>query len=345
MTSVLMRNDERNLAIQSFGYTEREAAFLCLAALHGGYFLRRQYNAFLGCQRGGNADRLIEKGVLQGHVRVHESANRTQIYHVGAKPFFAAIGEEDNRNRRWHQPYPVKTKLMGLDFVLAHRQHHYLATEAEKLDYFAGTLGLNRSYLPQRIYRSRYGRNITTRYFVDKFPLFLSGASSAPSPVVGFCYVDGSTGKPSGFDTYLLQYKDLFGRLDGFGIIYMAGDERMFPKAERIFGRVCGNGAQTIPVPRDRDIVRLREHFRARDLFERRETSSFGKAGLDRLREELTEFGGPEYEALYGQWRERGDCFFGGGAESPEKRSGGFATYRVDHEYELLGELSRKIPA
>jgi len=42
------------------------------------------------------------------------------------------------------------------------------------------------------IYRPRHGRNITTRYFVDKFPLFLSGASSAPSPVVGFVYVDGS---------------------------------------------------------------------------------------------------------------------------------------------------------
>ena len=119
----------------------------------------------------------------------------------------------------------------------------------------------------------------------------------------------------------------------------------MFPKAERIFGRVCGNGAQAVSVPGDRDIERLREHFRARDLFERRETSSFGKAGLDRLREELAEFGGPEYEAMYCQWRERGDCILGGGAESPEKGSGGFATYRVDHDYALFGELSRKIPA
>ena len=55
--------------------------------------------------------------------------------------------------------------------------------------------------------------------------------------MVGFCYVDGSIGKPSGFDTYLLQYKDLFSRLDRFGIIYRSGDERMFPKAERIFRR------------------------------------------------------------------------------------------------------------
>lgn len=87
---------------------------------------------------------------------------------------------------------------------------------AEKLDYFVGTLGLNHSFLPQHVYRSRYGRNIKTRYFVDKFPLFLPGASSARSPVVGLSYVDGSIGKPSGFDTYLAQYKDLFSRLDRF---------------------------------------------------------------------------------------------------------------------------------
>jgi hypothetical protein len=42
---------------------------------------------------------------------------------------------------------------------------------------------------------------------------------------------------------------------------------------------------------------------------------------------------------------ERGECILSGGAESPEKRSGGFATYRVDHDSELFGELSRKIPA
>ena len=89
-----MTNDERKAAIQRFGYTEREAAVLCLAALHSGYFLRRQCNAFLECQRGGNAERLIEQGVYQGHLRVYQSANRTQTSHVGAKPFFTAIGKK-----------------------------------------------------------------------------------------------------------------------------------------------------------------------------------------------------------------------------------------------------------
>jgi hypothetical protein len=157
-----------------------------------------------------------------------------------------------------------------------------------------GTLGLNHSHLPQRIYRSRHGRTTTTRYFVDKFPLFLSGAPSAPSPVVTFCCVDGSMGKPSGFDTYLLQYRELFSRLQGFQVIYVAADERMFAKAEGIFRRLFGNGVETVRVARDPDIERLRKHFQARDLFERQETSSLGKIRLDQLREALAEFADPE---------------------------------------------------
>ena len=47
------------------------------------------------------------------------------------------------------------------------------------------------------------------------------------------------------------------------------------------------------------------QHFRVRDLLDRREISSFGKSRLGPLREELNEFGGPQYEALYRRWREQ----------------------------------------
>jgi hypothetical protein len=33
--------------LESVGYTEREAAFLYLVAVHSGYFLRRQYSHFI----------------------------------------------------------------------------------------------------------------------------------------------------------------------------------------------------------------------------------------------------------------------------------------------------------
>jgi hypothetical protein len=68
---------------------------------------------------------------------------------------------------------------MGFVYVLAHREHQYLATETKKLDYFSGTLGIDRSYLPGRIYRSKDGRTKTARYSVDKFPLLLSRALGA----------------------------------------------------------------------------------------------------------------------------------------------------------------------
>ena len=134
--------------------------------------------------------------------------------------------------------HPVKVKLMGLDFVLVHQQHHYLATEAEKLDDLADKLGLI-SHLSRVSTDRGTARNTSTRYFADKSPLFLSGASRAPRPVVAFCYVDGTTGKPL-LDTYLLQYRDLFSRLDGFKIIFVAADERRFPKESGSSGACVG---------------------------------------------------------------------------------------------------------
>jgi hypothetical protein len=67
---------------------------------------------------------------------------------------------------------------MGFDYVLAHPDCHYLATETEKLHYFQSTLGLDPSSFPARLYRSKHTRSKTARSFVDKFPIFLPGARS-----------------------------------------------------------------------------------------------------------------------------------------------------------------------
>src|SRR3984893_1598152 len=246
-----MTNDERITAIRELGYSERQGAFLCLATSTAGIFSAVNTTAFWAGSGAAMRSVSSKERFAKGHVRAHESANRTVIYHIGAKPFFEAIGEQNNRNRRRRQPYSIKIKLMGFDYVLAHREHHYLATETEKLNYSSGTLGIDLSYLPVRIYRSKDRRIKTARYFVDKFPLFLSGALGAAPPVVSFCYIDGDARKPSGFDTYLQQYRYLFARLESFRVVYVAADQSMSPKAERIFSRLCGGsgrGPNGIPV-------------------------------------------------------------------------------------------------
>jgi len=108
-------------------------------------------------------------------------------------------------------------------------------------------------------------------------------------------------------------------RREAFGILYLHGTvQSVVWSASGCSGHLCSCGSA--PVSEGRANIqaflqewgeRLREHFRARDLFERRETTSFGKSRLDLLREELVEFGGPEYEAVYQLWRKQGDSVLG----------------------------------
>lgn len=138
--------------------------------------------------------------------------------------------------------------------------------------------------------------------------LFLSGASIAPAPVVTFCCVDGNLGKPAGFGTHLLEYREIFARLESVKMVYVSTDRWTFGKAERIFRHLCGTlAAKSARGPSDPDLDRLLGHFRARVLLERRETTCFDKQQFDRLRDELREFRGPEHEELYRIWREHGD--------------------------------------
>ena len=95
-----MTAEERAKALQRAGYTEREARFLALVAVHGGYFLRRQFEAYAGLRRGETASRFLRRAVSQAHVRSTRYANRTEVFHLFGRRLYRAIGEEDNRSRR-----------------------------------------------------------------------------------------------------------------------------------------------------------------------------------------------------------------------------------------------------
>jgi hypothetical protein len=105
----------------------------------------------------------------------------------------------------------------------------------------------------------------TTRYFVDKFPLFLSGSSIGPAPVVTFCYVDGNLGKPAGFDTHLLEDRELFARLESVQMVYVSTTKGRSRRRNASFGasrdagsKICEgavgsrSGSLTRALPRSR---------------------------------------------------------------------------------------------
>jgi hypothetical protein len=326
------------------GYTDREASFLCVAALHGGYFLRRQYAQFLGKALGGTAAALIEKVLAKGHGKGTTYATNTHIYHLCARPFYAALGQEDNRNRRLRQPISIRTKLMGLDFVLAHRDVDYLATEQEKIDYFTGTLQLDRLLLP----RTRYGNQgqTTERYFVEKFPIFVSQSSQdAMPPAASFCYVDEGSVGLFGFETFLQKYGPLLASLREFHLIYVAARDTHLEGAQRVFARRFDHDLTwQQSLFGDAPIGRLVEHFEVRRLFEAQQWAAFDRAKLVRFRDERQEFSGPKFDALYEHWKAGGEqrlkVVLNPKMASGTPGRGTFSTYKLEHNYDLFGSIA-----
>jgi hypothetical protein len=335
----MMSRRERVEALKALGYTSREADFLCLAALHSGYFLRRQYNRFLGQSRGRPDDRLAHKVVRYGHAHLYPASRKVQLFHLASRPFYAAIGEENNRNRRRRPVLSIKTKLMALDYVLEHPGRQYLATEAEKVDFFTRRLAIAPNKLPVKIYRSRTSHSTTQRYFVDKFPLFLDGSEADP-PVVAFCYIDEGIFSAPGFETWLSQYAGLLRALDRARIVYVANRDRNLRLAQMAFDRFFRSCAQGPESP----AKRLAEYFELEDLYLRKQFDRMDAGHLDRLRTLRKTYSNDRYRDLFERWRKDREA---PGGHMPLDRASSdlttrcaFSTYRLDYNYDFFVPVS-----
>jgi len=343
MSQVPLTYQERGAALARFGYTEREGAFLCQAALHGGYFLRRQYSQFLSRQDGGSVAQLIEKALALDHARALTFHPKTNIYHLYTRPFYEALGQTDNRNRRQREPLTIKNKIMGFDYVLAHPANHYLATEQEKVNYFTGALQLPASVLPAKLYHSP--ENQTARYFVEKYPIFLAPAVAGQPPVVSFCFVDEGMTTLSRFTTFLAQYAALFAALARFRMIYVAAAPALFEAARHAFERYLNHVPdQSNGASNTKDIPRLLDYFRARKLYQTKDLAAFDRDKLIRLRHDTEEFSGSQYAALFERWKVAGDApvleFLTSKTAPVAPMSGAFSTCLLEISYDLFGTLT-----
>ena len=337
---------ERIQALQKFGYDADEARFLPIAALHGGYFLRRQFLNFVGGTKGGKDVVLLKKLETNHHVRVSVYRHNRMVYHLCSKPLYEALREPNNRNRREHQPATIKNKIMYLDFVLEHQDQVFLATEREKVDYFVGTRNIAREDLPTRLFASHYGEKPAAKHFVDSYPICLvtgSDGTLGQDKVPHFCYVDEDLQTTDRFATYLGQYSRLFRALGDFRVIYVAERPRLLASAERVFQRFC-ESAPPPASPVFTEEAALAAYFERRRAYENQDFSGFDTAGIIRLREEKKRFASDHYEALYTGWKvgdpevlihKKG---LGRGPDSTPR--GRFSTYVLKQDYELFGTLA-----
>ena len=144
-----MKMPQRQIeALTAFGYTVSEARFLYIVAMHSGYFTARQFLAFVDAKRGYRTHSLAQKLITQGHATMREYRCNACIYHLYSRKLYAQLGHENLRNRRRHRLKAIRTRLLGLDFILANQGYQYLESEAEKVAYFCDELHIEKACLP-----------------------------------------------------------------------------------------------------------------------------------------------------------------------------------------------------
>src|SRR5713101_5823041 len=275
------------------GYTKRESEFLFLVATHSGYFTNRQFKSFAQTESGSVSHAFIRKLLDRKHASYHAYRSGGRVYHLFARKVYQAIERENLRTRKKHELDYVKTRLVALDFVLGHPEHRYLETEAEKVAFFEKEWNVGKETLPVKQYRARRSAEITPRYFVDRFPMFVDRLSSPP--VVSFTYVDAGAVTLEAFGTHLRAYLGLFQALPKLEFVYMAPTARLFQMAESEFRHVLYG------VRDHAKSVNLLDYFRVRKAWEAKERVASADVVL--LKEAQARYASRQFEEMYEKWR------------------------------------------
>jgi len=320
---------DQTVAIQTFGYTHAEASFIVTAALHAGYFLRRQFSP----NRGKRADELCRKLLRNQHASVTVYAQNTQLYHLHAKPLYCAMGQDDNRHRRRKDPFSLRAKLMGLDYVLARPQLRFLPTEQSKCEYFLRERNLPPRFLPTKTYTAKNGAGTTVRFFIEKYPVWVDPLTER----VGLGYMDDGVFTPPSFPTWLRQHYALISEIGAVDVVYISVSSKHFVAGANAWGCTLGAVSGTIG-------PELQAYFELRFDVETRGLAGRTQESLDRYRKLTRRFADRKFQEQYAAWKagaKPGKHLF----PRPERERSGpaFSTCHLDHSYRLFSssEMSK----
>jgi hypothetical protein len=202
--------------------------------VHSGVFLERQYCQSAGIAHGQKTHDFLRGLVERKLVRVITPGklHAGRLFHLQYKPLYEAIGEPDNRNRKPASLGRMVERLMLLHVVLRDRDHTWLGTENDKLDYFrACHLVEGRfadEFYPRLVFGA--GKQKTVRYFPDKLPIGIERAGSRDRHV--FVYLVRQN-LPSDFRLFLVRHTPLLAAVHFWTIRFIV--PRRFLKAVALY--------------------------------------------------------------------------------------------------------------
>ena len=283
--------------LRDFGYNEQEARFLYLAATHSGYFTRHQFLSFTHQTKGCLVHRFTTKLMTQHHAQATQYGHKTYVFKLTSRKIYDLIGKKDLRDHRSHTADFIGTRLLILDFVLAHPDLQYLESQEEKLKFFHEQLGVPASLFPVQTDRTEGLDPSLNRFFKDRFPVFVSArnGSTPGSALPTFVYCDPAHHGISWFTGYLDRHQVFLRLLPAFNLIYATPTRWKLDRASQVFTAIFRNATRPDP-------EHLSRYFQIRRLWETRQHGSLTRADRDHLRAGDKQYKGAPFESAYQKW-------------------------------------------
>ncbi len=215
------------LALTSLGYTEREAAFVYLVAVHSGYFVRRQFDYFTDRNKGALVMRLLTKARDAGHLQVLDYRQGWHVYHVSARAIYRLLGDPESQNRRRKSDAQVRARLIALDYVLENDTDHYLESEAERVRFFTED---------RRIVSETFiGTDGKPHPLLTSFPISLADRTRPAQSSVRFAFIDEGHSTIEKFLRFLSVADPLLRAVANFELVYVSMSAFNFAAAKHAF--------------------------------------------------------------------------------------------------------------
>lgn len=282
-------------SLKKLGYTEREARFLYIVAIHSGYFTQTHLCPFLASKSGRATRSFTSRLLSRKHVRERKYQNNASVYHLAHRRIYQAIERENLRNRRSHTFEFMKTRLAILDFMLSRLEYDYFEGEAEKVQYFEQHFQIRPQEMPGRTYRGANKVPDTIRYFVDKFPMFLDSTVAA-KPLVTFSFIDPGFGNLDAFRTHLDAYLSFLQRLPHFAFVFASPTPKLFDSAQKLFHNKMNP-------PTGKLSEQVTRYFTLRANWEARRYELLRDSDIEFMNHARQCFAGEAFESAFAEWK------------------------------------------
>ena len=210
-------------SLSCLGYSEREATFLYMVALHSGYFLRRQFNCAVKRRLGSAAARFLAKAKRAGHVREIQCGAGRLLYQLHARQLYQIVGQRNSQNRRAKSSLEIHRKLIILDYVLSHLgKEEFLDSEAARQNFF-----------------SQFGVKADALASAKRFGglLPISVRRTDGDLTVRFPFIDEGQKSTAKFERFLSTHDKLLCSLPNFEVVYVAITPVHFQQVRHLFKR------------------------------------------------------------------------------------------------------------